>query len=431
MGGHPGVNAQLRSPGQTDRFVEPDPYGTLGSVRDRLRHVGTSHRRYLAAASVAAELIVGGLAVVAVPESLANATAVAPVVSPSSAPALALDAPDPDIVLANGSFYAFTTGTSWGNQIAVAKTAFSDPQLGWTTLSGQPTGSSAFAENGDTAPPAPWELNNTANSPGVFEYDGKWIMFYDAEQRSSGYYCISVATASTVAGPYVDTSSGPLECQPSSGGSIDPQPFVDPATGTPYLLWKSNDGSTSEASSVWSAPIASDGVSLSGSPTAIFTIASVPYPWQTTTDDPSMAYAGGSYYLFFSGGNYLADNYATGYILCSGPNGPCDQNEPSDPVLSTPGGAGGGMVFTDASGNWWISYQTWAPAGCTNYSCGGQRELYIAPISLPQSGTSPPPPPPRPVQRIYGTDAIGTAIAVSQAEFPKPSSARAVVLAAL
>src|ERR1017187_963992 len=87
-------------------------------------------------------------------------------------------------------------------------------------------------------------------------------------------------------------------------------------------------------------PIASDGVSLSGSPTAIFTIASVPYPWQTTTDDPSMAYAGGNYYLFFSGGNYLSNNYATGYVLCSGPNGPCDQNESSDPILSTPGGAG-------------------------------------------------------------------------------------------
>jgi len=374
-------------------------------------------------------LLVGGLAVVAAPASPAGAAAVIPVVSPSSTPALALDAPDPDVVLADGTFYAFTTGTSWGNQIAIAKTTFSNPELGWTTLSGQLSGSSAFDENGDTAPPAPWELNNTANSPGVFQYDGEWIMFYDAEQRSTGYYCISVATASTVSGPYVDTSSGPLECQPSFGGSIDPQPFIDPATGAPYLLWKSNDGSTSEASSVWSEPIGSDGVSLSGSPTAIFTIASVPYPWQTTTDDPSMAYAGGSYYLFFSGGNYLSDNYATGYMLCSGPSGPCDQNESSDPILTSPGGAGGGMVFTDASGNWWISYQTWAPAGCTSYGCGGQRELYIAPISLPQSAAPPPPPPALPVRRIYGTDAIGTSIAISQAEFPKSGSAKAVVLA--
>jgi hypothetical protein len=398
-------------------------------MRHRSRHAGTLQHGYLGSATAAVGLSAGVLIVVAVPMSVAGATAVEPVVTPSSTPALAMDAPDPDIVLTNGTFYAFTTGTTWGNQIAIAKATSSDPQFGWTTLSGQSTGSSAFAENGDTAPPAPWELNNTANSPGVFEYAGKWIMFYDAEQRSTGYYCISVATASTVTGPYVDSSSGPLECQPSLGGSIDPQPFVDPTTGTPYLLWKSNDGSSSEASSVWSEPIAADGVSLSGSPTAIFTIASAPYPWQTTTDDPSMAYADGSYYLFFSGGNYLSNNYATGYVVCSGPSGPCDQNEPSDPILTGPGGAGGGMVFTDASGNWWISYQSWVPAGCTNYGCGGQREMYIAPISLTRNAASPPPPRALPVQRIYGTDAIGTAIAVSQAEFPTAGSAKAVVLA--
>jgi hypothetical protein len=369
------------------------------------------------------------LTIVAVPPSPAGAAAVVPVVSADPAPALALDAPDPDVVLDNGTFYAFTTGTTWGNQIAIAKTTNSDPALGWGTLSGQPSGSSAFAENGDAAPPASWELNNTPNSPGVFQYDGQWIMFYDAEDRSTGYYCLSVATASTVTGPYSDTSSGPLMCQPSLGGSIDPQPYIDPATGDPYLLWKNNDGSSSVASSVWSEPIASDGVSLSGSPTAIFTIASVPYPWQTTTDDPSMAYAGGYYYLFFSGGNYLSNNYATGYVLCSGPSGPCDQNEPSDPILSTAGGSGGGGVFTDASGNWWMAYQTWAPPGCTNYGCGGERQMYIAPLSLPQSAGSPPPAAPGlPVQRIYGTDAIGTAIAASMAEFPTPGSAKAVVL---
>ncbi len=370
--------------------------------------------------AASAVLILGG------PAPVAGAAVAVPVVTPSTSPALALDAPDPDIVLANGTFYAFTTGTTWGNQIAIAKSTSSNPGLGWTTLSGQSNGSSAFAENGDSAPPAPWELNNTPTSPGVFQYDGKWIMFYDAEQRSTGYYCITVATSPTVTGPYVDSSSGPLECQTSLGGSIDPQPFVDPVTGVPYLLWKNNAGANSSASSVWSAPIGADGVSLSGPPSAIFTIASATYPWQSTTDDPSMAYANGSYYLFFSGGNYLGNDYATGYVVCAGPSGPCDQNEPSDPILTGTGGTGGGMVFTDASGNWWISYQTWSPAGCTNYGCGGSRQMYIAPLSV-SGGSSPAPA--VPVKRIYGTDAIGTSIAVSQAEFPTPGSARAVVLA--
>jgi hypothetical protein len=362
--------------------------------------------------------------------SASSAVPVTPAVSAASTPALALDAPDPDIVLSDGTFYAFTTGTTWGNQIAVAKTTNSDPALGWGTLSGGSSGSSAFAENSDAAPPASWEMNNTPTSPGVFFYAGEWIMFYDAAEQSTGRYCISVATAATITGPYRDSSSGPLVCQLSLGGSIDPQPFVDPVSGLPYLIWKSNDGSSSSASTVWTQPIAANGASLSGSPTAIFTVASGPDPWETTTDDPSMAYAGGSYYLFFSGGNYLSNDYPTGYVVCAGLNGPCDQEEASDPILSTAGGSGGGMVFTDAQGNWWLAYQTWSPRGCTSYSCGGERQLFIAPISLPAVGVAPGPPPPGlPVQRISGIDAIGTSIAVSEAEFPAARSAGAVVLA--
>jgi hypothetical protein len=353
----------------------------------------------------------------------------APSVTPASGPALALDAPDPDVVLAGGSFYAFTTGTTWGNQIAIATTSSSNPALGWSTLSGGQFGSSAFAANGDAAPPARWEVNNTPTSPGVFQFAGQWIMFYDAEDLATGLYCISVATAQSVTGPYTDTSSGPLVCQASLGGSIDPEPFIDPATGDPYLIWKSNDGSSAAASTVWSQPLGGSGVSLTGSATAIFTIASASYSWQTTTDDPSMVDAGGSYYLFFTGGDYLSSYYPVGYVVCSGPSGPCAQDEPSDPILSTAGGSGGGNVFADADGNWWISYQTWTPSSCTNYGCGGKRELYVAPISLSGAASAGPPPPGLPVQRISGSDAIGTAIAVSQAEFPAAGSAGAVVLA--
>jgi putative cell wall-binding protein len=356
-----------------------------------------------------------------------SAAPVVPVVSPSSTAALALDAPDPDIVLSDGNYYAFSTGSIWGNQISIAKTTDSDPAVGWSALHG--IGSSAFVDNGDAAPPASWETNNTPTSPGVYHYDDEWIMFYDAVEQSTGEYCITVATASTVTGPYSDTSSGPLMCQLSLGGSIDPQPFVDPATGDPYLIWKSNAGSSTSPSSVWSEPIASNGVSLIGSPTAIFTIDPGAYPWQTTTDDPSMAYAGGSYYLFFSGGNYLSNYYPTGYVLCSGPLGSCDQDEPADPILSTTGGSGGGMVLADSSGNWWISYQTWESSSCTNYACGGQRSMYVAPISLPSANSSAPPNPGLPMQRISGEDAVGTSLAISGAEFPGGGTADAVVLA--
>jgi hypothetical protein len=394
-------------------------YGTLERMCRR------PSRSLISAATALGTLVASvGISTI-VAEPLAQA-AVTPVVTPSTSSAFAPDAPDPDIVLSGGVFYGFTTGTVWGNQIGIITTANANPSVGWHTVSGKASGSTAF----NVSPPAPWERVNTQTSPGVYQFNGTWIMFYDAIDAANGHYCISVATSSVITGPYTDSSSGPLVCQLASGGSIDPQPFVDPSTGFSYLVWKTNDGSSSTASSVWSEPIGAGGVSLIGTPTPIFTVDPTTYAWQTTADDPDMVFAGGTYYLFFSGGNYLSNYYPTGYVVCSGPSGPCDSNEPADPILNTNGGSGGGMVFTDASGAWWISYQTWESPSCTNYSCGGARDLYIAPISLPNASAGPPPPTPDlPVQRIAGQDAIGTALAVSQAEFPTSGSARGVVLA--
>ena len=59
---------------------------------------------------------------------------------------------------------------------------------------------------------------------------------------------------------------GPLVCQPDLGGSIDPQPFVDPS-GTPYLYWKSNGGPVLPLPAViWAALLSPDGSSLASSP---------------------------------------------------------------------------------------------------------------------------------------------------------------------
>jgi hypothetical protein len=309
----------------------------------------------------------------------AAAAPVTPTVS-GNTHAIAEDSPDPDIVRVGSTFYAFTTGTTWGNQIGIQESTQADPRGGWTVVG------SAFPQVNFTQPLAQWEVAGTTTSPGVFNFDGKWIMYYDANNIFTGQGCLSVATASSVTGPYTDNSTGPLVCQTSIGGDLDPQPFIDPATGTPYLIWKSNDGSSAAASQVWSQPIGSDGVSLTGSPTAIFTIHSADFGWQQTTDDPSMVLAGGSYYLFFTGGNFQSGNYPTGYVVCSGPSGGCDLNESTDPILNMqPGGSGGGMVFSDASGHWWLASQTWEPTNCTNYGTPGcEREMFVASISLPQ-----------------------------------------------
>lgn len=368
--------ARVRSARQT---VEA-PRNTIGSSGGRIvvKGIGATRVRRLLAAMAVAAGMVG-----AVTTAASASAPPPPAVTPSASAALALDAPDPDVVRVGSTFYAFTTGTTWGNQIGIAATTSADPRTGWHTVG------SAFRANGATAPPAAWERNNSPTSPGVIGVGGRWVMFYDAIVDASGVYCLSVATAASVTGPYTDTSSGPVECQSSLGGSIDPQPFLDPQTGQAYLLWKNNAGGSKAASQIWSAPLTADGLRLAAAPTAIFTIASARYSWQTTTDNPSMVYAGGRYYLFFTGGDYLSNYYPVGYVLCSaGPRGSCDQNEPGDPILSGYGGTGGGMELTDATGRWWIAYQTWKPSGCTHYAAGCTRQLFVAPISLPTTATA-------------------------------------------
>ena len=286
-------------------------------------------------------------------------------ISPSQTPAFPGDAPDPDIVFSGSTYYAFTTGTALGNHLQALIDTSGSPVSGWRSYTGLSYGSTAL-------PNVPvWETPNTQTSPGVYFYDGHWVMFYDASTNpnpgDSGHSCLSVATAPTLTpgNPvFTDASSGPLYCR--TGGVLDPSPFVDPATGAAYLLWKSNDGSSSEASQVWSVRLAANGTSFAGSPTVLLTVDQAALPWETTFDNPQMVSVNGTYDLLFSTGNFLSSSYAQALTTCSGPAGPCQQPS-SGPFLTSYGsvaGPGGGSLFTDSAGRWWLGYAGW-PSSCT------------------------------------------------------------------
>ena len=301
---------------------------------------------------------------------------------PSQTPAFSGDAPDPDIVFSGGTYYAFTTGTPLGNNLQALVDTTGNPTTGWRSYTGQSFGSTAL-------PVIPsWETPNTQTSPGVFSYGGHWVMFYDASVNpnpaDSGHSCLSVATAaglSPSSPAFTDVSTAPLFC--AAGGVLDPSPFVDPATGAAYLLWKSNDGSSAQPSQVWSVQLSPDGRSFAGTPTVLLTVDQAALPWETTFDDPQMVFDGGTYDLLFSPGDFQSASYSEALTTCSGPLGPCSQPS-SGPFLTSYGnvaGPGGGSLFMDASGQWWLGYAGW-PSSCTNYSCGGLRRLFVAPISL-------------------------------------------------
>ena len=98
-----------------------------------------------------------------------------------------------------------------------------------------------------------------------------------------------------------------------------------------------------------------------------------------------MKAASGGFYLAFSAGVYTSSGYAEGITTCSGPLGPCG---PQSQILTSYGsvfGPGGGSLFSDASGNWWLDYAAWqgGSPGCTSYGCGAARQLFAAPVTLP------------------------------------------------
>ncbi len=306
-------------------------------------------------------------------------------------PAYGGDAGDPDVIESGGVYYAFSTGTALGNHLQALVDTSGNPQTGWRSYTGTTFGSTAL-------PNVPgWEAVNTQTSPGVFFFGGHWVMFYDAAQAGhasdTGFDCLSVATAASISpsgAAFTDNSSGPLLCQSNLGGAIDPSPFIDPANGTPWLVWKSNDGGSAKPAGIWTEELNSAGTGfLAGSaPTEIFFNNTAAYPWENTVEDPSMVAFGGEFYLLFSGGIYTSSSYAEGFAVCATPISGCGQTDPN-PILTSYGsvaGPGGGSIFQDTSGNYWIDYGGWT-AGCTNYSCGGARRLFVAPLTLRSPGT--------------------------------------------
>ena len=243
----------------------------------------------------------------------------------------------------------------------------------------------------------PWQVNSTQNAPGVFKVGARYIMYYTAQTVSghNGHYCLSRATASKPAGPFVDNSSGPWMCMDVLGGVIDPSPYIDNA-GRPWLVLKTYDlvEHGSEPSQIFVVRLTPDGLSPAAAPISILNQNTLSSPFETA-ENPQMLFVGGRYVLLFSRGGWATSSYRQGFATCNGPVGPCHESQAA--FLTSYGrvlGPGGGTIFSDTSGRRWIAYQGWnGTPGCTGDSATCAGKLYVASISF---GASAPPPPPAP-----------------------------------
>jgi Glycosyl hydrolases family 43 len=298
-----------------------------------------------------------------------------------------LDTPDSDVVRLGNVYYAFSTGDGFDNVPVMTTTNLSSwPQ----TLLLNPDVSDALPCQTGTVPDGDCQIshwatrapdNGAAWSPSMIEAGDEYYLFYAAWDPSVSHYCVGVAVSLSPMGPYVDHSAGPIVCQPSLGGSIDPDVYED-AAGNYYLAWKNNDGYNSTTpATLWASHVVFDtyGAELVGSTSPLLTQNRW---WETTIEHPDMVPLGGRWLLFFSGGLWENSSYAISYANCQGPLGPCaDPN--TTPVFGSEGevaGPGAPSIFTDTTGTLWMAYNAWT-AGAVGYP-EGARSLRMDPLCL-------------------------------------------------
>jgi beta-xylosidase len=281
------------------------------------------------------------------------------------------DFPDPSVLVVGQTTYAYATNSVAGNIQIIDSTNLTS----WNAV-------------GNALPSLPaWATPNYTWAPSVAFIGGTFVLYYAVNVAGTADECISVATATQPQGPFLDTSSGPLECQKSLGGSIDPASFID-TNGTPYLVWKSGGPGTSK---IWAQELVPSGMSfVPGSNPASMLVPD--QPWEAgTIEAPNLVTTGGRYYLFYSGNNWNSANYAVGVATCTGPLGPCSDASPHPILSSGPGidGPGGESVFADAAGNFWIAFHAWVP-GAIGFP--NSRDLYIRRLAfsatVPEVATS-------------------------------------------
>ncbi|MCK9896697.1 glycoside hydrolase family 43 protein [Frankia sp. AgB32] len=277
---------------------------------------------------------------------------------------LGSDLADPYVLTVGAVSYAYGTNTEAGGNV---------PVLSSTDLR-------AWNRVGDALPTLPgWAADTglTTWAPAVSAVDDGYDLYYATRVAALGIECVSVAHATGPAGPFTDSSTGPLICQESEGGSIDPSPFSD--GGERYLTWKSEGIRPGTTPALWAQRLSADGRSLVGTPARLL---GPDLPWQDgVVEGPAMLARDGTFTLFYSAGDWHSPTYATGTAACAGPLGPCTENP--QPMLRTGDagvGPGGAEPFRAADGSWWLAFHTWTrrqPAAWPH----ADRQLVLVPLT--------------------------------------------------
>ena len=288
--------------------------------------------------------------------AMVSAAALAPA---GPAPAYRGDFADPAVITVGRTYWAYGTGSAGRNLQVMAS-----PDLRhWGPVH-------------DPLPHLPsWATPGFTWAPGVIQRGGTFVMYYTVRYAAANRECVSEATSSSPAGPFVDVSTRPLVCQLEHGGAIDPSPYVDPH-GQPYLLWKSDDDAIGEPTHLWGQALSGDGRRLIGTAHDLLMESQA---WQEpSVEGPAMVSNGGLYYLFYGANRWGTKASGIGYAVCTDVLGPCVNSSLSGPWYGTSGavvGPQGPSVFTAADGTTKLVFAAWN--GPVRYDRGGVRSAWV------------------------------------------------------
>ncbi len=279
-------------------------------------------------------------------------------------PVFRIDYPDPFVLRAGGAYYAYGTTTGWEGLNKLFPVLRSTDLAHWRYVADALTSTPGWAV-GDR-----W-------APDVITRNGTYYLFYAGKSLSQNVHCIGVATARNPTGPFKD--HGSLACGDQRGqGYIDPDPFID-MDGKAYLYLSVDD----PYHNISVLPLTSDLLHAAGPRRELFTLSQ---SWEhgpsfSTVEGPYMVRHAGVYYLFYSGNDWQHD-YAMGYATAKSPLGPFTKYA-RNPILHGTNaviGPGGGSLFQDRHGAWWLAYHAWE--GGPGYDSGGVRNLRIDPVAF-------------------------------------------------
>ncbi|MBA2700937.1 MAG: family 43 glycosylhydrolase [Chloroflexi bacterium] len=273
---------------------------------------------------------------------------------------------DPFVLEDDGTYYAYGTKAFEANQFETARST----DLGhWERLP------SALRGLPSWSPGKAW-------APEVAKTSAGYVMYYTASApdvpnpHGDPSQCITLAVGDSPAGPLVDRSEKPLVCQPELGGSIDATYFKD-VDDTPYLIWK-NDGNCCDIPTrFYLQELSPDGLELVGKVSELGIRND--RPWEgRVIEAPTLLERDGTYYLFYSGGDFASAGYAVGYATADRLRGPYEDS-PDNPILvskAPAAGPGHQSIVADKDGDLWMVYHAW-DAKRIGEQNGGQRKMWI------------------------------------------------------